>query len=77
MKKIISSAIAAGLLLGSTAANAAPVIDREAASLSDADGFGGDGDGGGLLIVLLLAAIAAGIVIFIEDNEDEDLPTSP
>ena len=77
MKKILSSVIAAGLVLGTTAANAAPVIERNAASVSDAEGFGGDGEGGGLLIILLLAAIAAGIVIFIEDNEDEDLPTSP
>ena len=77
MKKILSSVIAAGLVLGTTAANAAPAIERNAASVSDAEGFGGDGEGGGLLIILLLAAIAAGIVIFIEDNEDEDLPTSP
>ena len=77
MKKILSSAIAASLLIGSTVAQAAPAIERNAASISDADRFGNDDNGGGLLIILLLAAIAAGIIIFIEDNEDEDLPTSP
>ncbi|WP_340587824.1 hypothetical protein [Erythrobacter alti] len=76
MKKIITTAVATGLLLGTSAnAVAAPVIDRDAATVSDAEGIG---EGGSLLIVLIVAALIAAGIVLIENNEDPDnLPTSP
>lgn len=76
MKKIITSAVAAGLVLGSTAtAAAAPAIDRApAVAAADAEEL----EGGALIWVLLFAALAAGLVFWIEGEEDvDDLPTSP
>lgn len=74
MRKIITSAVAASFLLGSAvSATAAPTFERAGASVEEAEGV----EGSSLLIVLLIAAIGAGIVYFIEDNEDQDLPTSP
>ncbi|KLE35639.1 hypothetical protein [Aurantiacibacter luteus] len=77
MKKIVTSIAAASFVLGSAAAaqaQSAPAVDRDAVEVSDAEGF----RGGSALIVLLFALIAAGVVFLIEDNEDgEDLPTSP
>ena len=77
MKKIISSAVVAGLLLGSTASAAAtPVIDRNEAFVAENEEFLGEGSA--LLIVLLVAAGLAGLIFLIEEGEDDDdLPTSP
>ncbi len=76
MKKIITSIMATGLLLGTTAnAAAAPTFERDAAAVSEAEGLEGTGS---LLIVLLVAAAIAAGIIFLEDSEDTDnLPTSP
>ncbi len=76
MKKIITSAVAASILLGSTvSASAAPALDRDAAFVSDSEAFLG---GNGFLIILLVAAAIAGGIIAIESGEDDnDLPTSP
>lgn len=75
MKKLISTAVAAGLLIGTSANAAVPAVDRDAAVITEAEGLEGEG---GLLIVLLIAAAIAGIIIAIESSEDEDdLPTSP
>ncbi|GEM_PF-6505977 len=76
MKKFISTAVATGLLFGTTVnAAAAPVIDRDAAAVTETEGLEGSGS---LIIILLAAAAIAGIIILIENNEDpDDLPTSP
>ncbi|WP_271077973.1 hypothetical protein [Aurantiacibacter sp. MUD61] len=75
MKKIISSAVAAGLMLGSTAAVAAPAIDREGAPVLNAEEAGMDA---GVIAAILAALAAIGLVILLEDNEDDDpLPMSP
>ncbi|MDE1466849.1 hypothetical protein [Aurantiacibacter sp. D1-12] len=75
MKKIITSAVAASIMLGSTASAAAPAFDREAAPTIAAEGL--DGENGILIALLAAAAIIAGIIL-IEEGEDEDpLPTSP
>ncbi|RPF70412.1 hypothetical protein [Aurantiacibacter spongiae] len=76
MKKILYSTIAASILVGSTAsaANAAPVLERDGAPVAAEENAGISS----ALLILLFAAIAAGIVILVEDNnDDEDLPTSP
>lgn len=75
MKKIISSAVAAGLLLGSTAAVAQDAtFDRAPANVEEAENL----EGGTLLIILLIAAAIAGAIFLIEESGDEDdLPTSP
>ena len=75
MKKLITTVVAASILVGTTAnAVAAPVIDRDAATVSEAEGL----EGGSLLIVLLIAAAIAAGIILIEKSEDPDsLPTSP
>lgn len=76
MKKIISSVMAAGLVLGTTAnAASAQSVDRDAAAVTEAESLEGEGS---LLIVLLIAAAIAAGIVFLEDSEDEDnLPTSP
>lgn len=76
MKKIITSAVAAGLVLGTSAnAVAAPTIDRDVAAVTEAEGL--EGSGSLLIILIIAAAIAAGIIA-LEDSEDfDDLPTSP
>lgn len=75
MKKIITTAVAAGLMLGTTANAAVPAIDRDSVAMTEAEGLEGEGS---LIIILLAAAAIAGIIVLIEDNEDfDDLPTSP
>lgn len=75
MKKIINSAIAASIVLASTTAAAAtPTIERGSADVIEAEGLEGQS---GWIIALLAALVAAGVIFLIEDNEDEDLPTSP
>ena len=74
MKKIISTAIAASLMAASTAAVAAPAVERLDAPVSEAEEAGVSTG----LVVIGFAILAAAIVYFIEDNDDnDDLPTSP
>lgn len=75
MKKIITTAVASSLLLGtSVTATAAPAIERDAA-----DVFGAErGEGNGFIVAILVAAAIAGGIILLESSEDDDdLPTSP
>ncbi len=80
LKKIVASAVAAGLIAGHTAAMAAPVAidssDRSAAALDGAEGLEG---GSEVWLILLFALVAAGIIVLIEGNEGDvdDLPASP
>ena len=74
MKKFISTAIAASLMAGSTAAVAAPTLNRATAPVDASEEAGVSTT----LAVLIFAAVAAGIILFIEENDDDDdLPTSP
>lgn len=78
MKKIIASTIAAGLIAGTTISAAADTpLERAAAPTAQAEELGDEDGAGGILIVLLGAAAIAGIIIAIEDGQDEDVPTSP
>ena len=81
LKKIITSTVAAGLLVGHTAAaTAAPIAfesaDRAASPAANAEEFGG---GSELLLILGFAAIAALIIVLVENegNDIDDLPASP
>lgn len=76
MKKIITSAVAASILLGSAvSATAAPVLPRDAATVTDAEGL--EGESGILYALLAAAAVIAGIIIIESGEDDDDLPTSP
>jgi hypothetical protein len=74
MKKIITSAVAASLLLGSTAsAVSAQALDRDAAAVSQSEKAGTMN----FLVPVLVALIVIVGIVVIESGEDEDLPTSP
>lgn len=70
-RSLVSLATAAGLVLGSTAAAAAPVA-REASPAAQSDDFAGIGTFGILLGILVVAGV---IAIVATDNNDE--PASP
>lgn len=78
MRNVIMGAAAAAMLAGSSVAQAAPVAIESARASSSVSGEELRGSNG---THLLLGALALGILIFvlfqINDNEDEDLPTSP
>ena len=75
MKKIITTAVAASMLLGSTSsAISAQALDRDAAFVSESEEVEG---GSGILIAILAAAAVIVGIILIEKDQDEDLPTSP
>ena len=63
------------VMLGSTAAVAAPAIERDAAAVASAENL--EGENGILIAVLAAAAIIAGIILIEEGEDDLDLPTSP
>jgi hypothetical protein len=71
-RSLVSLAAAAGLVLGSTAAAAAPVASREASPTAKSDDLAGIGTFGILLGVLILAGV---IAIIATDNNNH--PTSP
>lgn len=84
MKKILSSTIAAGLVLGTTLSAAAQTsVLRDGVQLAQAENFGGhhyddeDNDYGGALWAIVGAAIIAGVIVAIESGQDQDAPTSP
>ncbi|WAT18239.1 hypothetical protein OZN62_01290 [Aurantiacibacter sp. MUD11] len=78
MKKIIASTLAAGLIAGTTMTAAAQTNGlRDAAPVAQAEEAGGEGDAGTILLILLAAAAVAGVIIAIEDGQDEPAPTSP
>jgi hypothetical protein len=71
-RSLVSLATAAGLVLGSTAAAAAPVASRDASPTAKSDDLAGIGTFGILLGVLILAGVLA---IILTDNNHH--PVSP
>lgn len=78
LKKIIATTVAAGLMVGhSAAATAAPIAaDRAASPTGESENLKGMS---GLVLVGLFIAIAAAIILLVEENKDDidDLPASP
>ena len=70
-RKVFASAVAAGLVLGSTAAAAAPVADRAASPVEASEGLRG---GWAWFLAVL---IVIGVIAVIASDNNEDLPTSP
>ena len=71
-RSLVSMATAAGLVLGSTAAAAAPVSSREASPAAKSDDLAGIGTFGILLGLLIVAGV---IAIVATDNNHK--PASP
>ena len=76
--KTTMTAIAAAAALTATPVLAQTMEAPRASAQTEenAEQFGGSG-GGVIIAVLALAAIIAGIIIAVDSNDDEDLPTSP
>lgn len=79
LKKALASVVAAGLLTGQTvvavAATDAATPNRSASPVADTEQFAG----GSALLIALFAALAVGLIVLIEEGEDDvdDLPVSP
>ena len=73
IRKALVALASAGLVLGSTAAAAAPVADvRSASPVEEADALGG-----GSWAWILALIIVAGVIGVIASDSDEEIPTSP
>jgi hypothetical protein len=72
IRKALVALASAGLVLGSTAAAAAPVADRAASPVEGADAIGG-----GAWVWILALIVAAGVIGVIASDSDEEIPTSP
>ena len=77
IKKLIASAGVAALMLGQSVAATAAPVDRIGGPVNASERMGGEGGISNVVLILVFAAIGAGIIFLIEDNEDQDLPTSP
>ena len=74
IRKSLLGIAAAGMIVGSTAATAAPVaMDRAGSDVAASEDLAGVGTFG-LLLALL---IVAGVIAIVMSDDDEDLPTSP
>jgi hypothetical protein len=74
IRKSLIGLAATGLVLGSTAAAAAPAGEaRTASSVSETEGLAGIGTFGLLLGILIVAGVL-GVVL---SDDDDDLPVSP
>ena len=74
IRKTLLGLATAGMLVGSTAATAAPAaLDRSGSEIGASEDLAGVGTFG-LLLALL---IVAGVVAIVASDDDEDLPTSP
>ena len=71
IRKALVALASAGLVLGSTAAAAAPA-DRSASPVESADAIGG-----GSWAWILALIIVAGVIGVIASDSDEEIPTSP
>jgi hypothetical protein len=75
--KTALTAVAATGLLVSQAAAAAPVADaRSAAGIEQSEGLGGLAAGSAPLLAAFAVFLAVGIVLLVEDDDEED-PVSP
>ena len=74
IRKTLLGLATAGMLVGSTAATAAPAaLDRSGSEIGASEDLAGVGTFG-LLLALL---IVAGVVAVVMSDDDEDLPTRP
>ena len=77
MRKLIATVALSALALGHTAATAQTeaTLARAASPVGEADELAG---GGGIWAVVLAVAVGIGLIVLIEDEENNsDLPTSP
>jgi len=75
MRKFVISAASAAMVVGSTAAQAAPVADaRTGSPVVEAEGLNA---GAHLWLGLLAAGLLVFVLFQINDDENDDLPTSP
>lgn len=74
MRKLIVSAAAAAMVVGSTAAQAAPVAARSGTPVGDSENLAA---GPHLWLGLLAAGLLVFVLFQINDDEDDELPTSP
>jgi hypothetical protein len=73
IRKALFALSSAGLVLGSTAAAAAPVADvRSSSPVGEADSIGG-----GSWAWILALIVVAGVIGVIASDSDEEIPTSP
>ena len=76
MRKFIATVALSALALGHTAATAqnAATLDRASSPLAGSDEMAG----GGIWAVVLAVALGIGIIVLVEESEDnDDLPVSP
>ena len=76
MRKLMAGAAAAAMVAGSSVAQAAPVAIepvRAGSPVAEAEGLGGSA----LWLGLLAAGLLAFVLWQINDDEDDELPTSP
>jgi len=73
IRKALIALASAGMVLGSTAANAAPAVADVRAGSPVAESEGLAGSWGWILALI----IVAGVIGVIASDGDEDLPTSP
>jgi len=72
IRKAIIALAAAGTILGSTAAVAAPAV-RTGAPVGDTESIGGGSSFAWIIAVL----VAAGVIAVIASDDDDDAPVSP
>ena len=77
MRKLIASVALSALALGHTAASAQTdaTLERAATPVAGSEELGG---GSGIWAVVLAVAVGIGIILLVEESEDDDeLPVSP
>lgn len=76
MKKLITGLVLSAVALSHTMAAAAePVaLERTASPAAESEGLAGSS---GIWAVLAAIAVGIGIIVLIEESEDNDLPVSP
>lgn len=72
IRKALIALASTGLVLGSTAASAAPAAVRAPSPVEEADAVGG-----GSWAWILALIVAAGVIGVIASDSDEEIPTSP
>lgn len=77
LKTVLTAAVATTLLV-SQAAAAAPVADtRSAAGIEQSEGLGGLSAGSAPMLAAFAVFLAVGIVLLVEDGDDDEDPVSP